>query len=395
MWFVFVGVGLVLTIIGGLYTRRRLTSALAIVGVTPRPIRVMRWVSAWLLFGFPLVLIIAITVSALLGRATMPRFEGMASSWLLGVPFLWALLVMVQALPWLLVGEVVRFVFRRRPRTRRWHAIAVLGILGSFAIYTPARVIAQRGELRVRHHSVGSGSGEPFRIAYVADLQQDVHTDAERAARIIAPINASHADVVLSGGDWINSSPDFNAAAAASAGALHSRLGTFTVLGDHEHFAYFDRDRSVREIEAAMAARGVEMLDNQVRWFDHHGKKIAVAFLNYNYVTRAPAATVFALLAQLAGADYKILVTHQFDPALAQLVEDRVDLVLAAHTHGGQINPVVGLVHVPLARLETPYIDGRYQRGSTTIIVTAGVGYSLVPIRYASPGSVELIELRL
>jgi len=45
--------------------------------------------------------------------------------------------------------------------------------------------------------------------------------------------------------------------------------------------------------------------------------------------------------------------------------------------------------------LETRFVDGRYALGSTTVIVTAGVGYSIVPLRYASPGSIEVIDLRL
>ena len=36
-----------------------------------------------------------------------------------------------------------------------------------------------------------------------------------------------------------------------------------------------------------------------------------------------------------------------------------------------------------------------YQLGTTTVIVTAGIGMSVVPIRYAAPGSVELIDLWL
>ena len=51
-------------------------------------------------------------------------------------------------------------------------------------------------------------------------------------------------------------------------------------------------------------------------------------------------------------------------------------------------------MHVPLARLETRYTDGRYQSGKTTIIV-AGIGYSVVPFRYAAPGSIEIIDLAL
>jgi hypothetical protein len=99
------------------------------------------------------------------------------------------------------------------------------------------------------------------------------------------------------------------------------------------------------------------------------------------------------MLERASAADYKILVTHQLDEALGELVRDRVDLALIAHTHGGQVNPVVGLVHVPIARVETPYIYGRYQLGDTTLIVTAGIGFSIAPFRYASPASIEIIDL--
>ena len=391
MWFVYVGVGLALVIAAGIYTLRRLGTSLAELGVGRRPIRIVRWVGVWLLYAFPLIMIVSIFVSAKLGRETMPRYDGPVAAWLLGVPFLWAVLVVLQSLPWLLAIDVAYAIKRRHPRAPRGRAIATVAALGVFALYMPIRVIAERGTLRVRHHEVGTGTGAPFRIAFVADLQLDSHIEGDA---MIAAVNANENDVVLSGGDWINSSAEYDEPAASIAAALKSRLGTFTVLGDHEHFAYFDRERSVREIEAAMAAHGVAMLDNQVRMFEHAGKRIGVAFVNYNYVTRTPPAQIQALLAQLAGADYKIVVTHQLDDTLAAQLEDRVDLVLGAHTHGGQVNPVVGVVHVPLARLETRYIDGRYQLGRTTVIVTAGVGYSIVPIRYAAPGSIEIIELR-
>jgi predicted MPP superfamily phosphohydrolase len=130
-----------------------------------------------------------------------------------------------------------------------------------------------------------------------------------------------------------------------------------------------------------------------VRWFTEGGRRIGVAFLSHNYLRRVPPATVDALVAELAGADRSIVVTHQLDAALAARLRDRVDLILAGHTHGGQVNPVLGWRHVSLARVETPYVDGRYRLGTTTVIVTAGIGYSIVPFRYASPGSIEVIEL--
>ncbi len=403
MWFLYVGVGLALLIASGIYTRRRIAGALAHFGVRDRRIRIVRWAIAWLLFGFPILVIVSIVTSLLLGRATLPRFDGVLTAWLLAFPFAWSMLVVFQSVLWLIAIDLAYLVARRgrgvaaAPRIR---AVGVLAVVGVFAVYTPARIFAERGALRVRHHQVGgpakaTPTPAPFRIAFIADVQQDVHTNADRAREIYALVNASQPDVVLSGGDWINTGPDHIASAAAAAAARKSRRGPFSVRGDHEHFAYVDRERSVAEVEQAMRSHGIAMLNNEVRWFEHHGKRIAVVFLNYNYIYRSDPATISSLVAGVAGADYKIAVTHQLDATVAALLAGKVDLVLGAHTHGGQVNPVIGLAHIKLARLETDFIDGRYELGATTIIITAGVGYSIVPFRYAAPGSIELIELTL
>lgn len=401
MWFVFLAAALALLTLTGLYTRRRLAGALLDLGVSGRRVRVLRWAIAWLLFGYPIIVTLAIVISLLLGRDTLPRFEGLVASWLLTVPFGWWMLVVLQSTPWLLAVDIVHLVVRRRrgiAAAARVRTILVLGAMGFFAVYTPLRIAIERDALRVRHHRVGPGTANtsapaPFRIAFIADIQQDAHTDAERAGAVYQLVNASRPDVVLAGGDWINTGPDHIAEAAAGAARLKSRLGTFSVRGDHEHFAYVDRERSVAEVERALRGHGIAMLNNQVRWFEHGGKQIAVVFLSYNYIHRTDRATIRALVASVAGADYSIAVTHQLDAALFALLQDKVDLVLGAHTHGGQVNPVLGVTHVAPARLETEFIDGRYQRGATTIIITAGVGFSIVPFRYAAPGSIELIEL--
>jgi predicted MPP superfamily phosphohydrolase len=387
VWFVFVLAGLATLVVAGLYVRGRLTAALRELGASPRPIRILRWVMLWLLYGFPVVIIVAIFVSRLVHATTIPRFDGRLASWLLTIPFAWTVLVVFQSVPWLVAIDLAT---RKR---RRMRAIATFAVLGAFALYVPIRILAERGAMRVRHHTIGTGPS--LRIGFVADVQQDAFTDGDRARQVYALVNAEHPDVILSGGDWINTGPDYIESAAAAAGTLKSPLGTFSVRGDHEHFAYVDRDRSVREVEAALRSHGVTMMADDVRFFDHGGKRVGVAFLDNNYIHHTNPVTVAALVGKLAGADKKVVVTHQLDAKLAGLLAGHVDLILAGHTHGGQVNPVLGLVHVNLARLETPYVDGRYQLGAATIIVTAGIGYSIVPFRYASPGSVELIDLAL
>lgn len=415
MWFVFLGIGFAVLIVGGLYLRSRMARALVALGVSARWVRVLRYLVTWLLFGYPLIAVGTVVYALVSGKGGMGRYDGPAVTWLLVYPFFLTLLVLVQSLPWLLSFELARALaaLARRlgvapapwPRARRVLAVVTLAVIGGFALYTPARIVLERGEVRTRVYQVPvkelanngasnrASGAPPFRIAFVADLQQDVYTGPAELAPIIERINAMRADVVLSGGDWINSGPDHIEAAAVTAGALRGRLGTYSVRGDHEHFAYFDRERSVGEIERALAARGVPVLANEVRWFDHHGRKIGVLFLNYNYIVRTEEPRIRALVAELAAADVAIVVSHQFDERVAALVAGKVDLVLAAHTHGGQVNPFLGWAHRSLARVETRYVDGRYSLGGTEVIVTAGVGYSVVPFRYASPGSIELVEL--
>jgi hypothetical protein len=401
MWFLYVAVALVLLIIGGLYVRRRLTNALSALGVRDSGVRVVRWAILWLLYGVPVLTLGSVLVGLTLGYESAPRLDGPVGTWLLLFPFTCALLVALQAVPWLLAVDLVYAIVRRRRDVaiaNRVRAIAVLATVGIFAVYTPARILIERDALRVREHQIAASAAATtrFRIAFVADMQQDRHTDADRASAVYATLSEKRPDVVLSGGDWINTGADYIEQAAATAAELESRLGTFSVRGDHEHFAYgFDRERSVAEVERAMTRHGITMVSDEVRWFEHDGKRIAVLFINHNYVHRTTAQTVERLIGEARGADYTIAVAHQLDAKLTPVLVDRVDLVLAAHTHGGQINPMIGVAHIALARLETPYTDGRYQSGKTTIIVTAGVGYSIVPFRYASPGSIELIDLEL
>ncbi len=398
MWFVLLGIALTVVGIGGIYFRKRLHGALDVLGASPRVLWHLRWLLPWLLFGYPALVFAFVLVSVVLGSESFSVSLSGPLFWLVALPFWMSVLVMLQSLPFLLAIDLVKFVLAKSKKSlasKRIWALAVIVIVVGFSIYTPIRILVERSTLNVHRYQVGSGTAPPFRIVFLGDIQQDDHTDEERADEVVELVNRENADLIIYGGDWIATGADFIDAAATTGGKFKSRLGTLSVVGDHEHFAYRDKERSVGELRAALEAQNVDLIDNEIRWFDHDGKKIGVVFLNYNYIYRTPLDEVKLLLKKVQGADYSILVTHQFDAKLAAVAKDQVDLVLGAHTHGGQVNPLVGFAHVSLARAETKHVEGRYRLGNRSVlIVTAGIGFSIAPFRYASPASIEVIEVR-
>src|SRR4051812_39299093 len=119
MWFVFLGIGLAVLAAAGTYVLVRLGGALRLVGASARTVRIVRWASAWFLFGYPALMIVAIVATAALGREQIVRLDGFVPSIVLAIPFIGAVLVALQAVPWLVAIDVAHLATRRRHPRRR------------------------------------------------------------------------------------------------------------------------------------------------------------------------------------------------------------------------------------------------------------------------------------
>jgi hypothetical protein len=87
-----------------------------------------------------------------------------------------------------------------------------------------------------------------------------------------------------------------------------------------------------------------------------------------------------------------LLLAHNPDIWLEAGVE-RADLVLSGHTHGGQVRlPILGSIHTQGTYLPRRHAAGWFQRGSTRMFVTRGVGESL-PLRLGASPQAALIRL--
>lgn len=358
-----------------------------------------------------LILTYAVPASLLLWIAYLliarPDQGGPPSHWLLEylliLPFWLATILTSQCLVLLApvhaalaIAGRVRAPLDRRWR-RRYHKLC-LAVLGFFAVYLPIRVVIDARGIEVRHHTVDIDALpdelDGFKIALIADPQADAFTSAGRIGEMVERVNRERPDLVLIAGDIVTRDPAYIEPAARALGALRAPRGVISAIGDHDNFAYRDRERSVAEVRAALERHGIALLDNRVRRIG----ELAVIVATHNYINKITPEQARAVVGRAAGAAVKVVVAHQVGGDLLAAARDAgVDLYLAGHTHGGQVRPWVYGFDLVAARVESPYITGRYRGGElgpVEVIVSSGLGMSVVPFRYRAPATVEIIELR-
>jgi predicted MPP superfamily phosphohydrolase len=85
-----------------------------------------------------------------------------------------------------------------------------------------------------------------------------------------------------------------------------------------------------------------------------------------------------------------LLMAHE--PDIFPKVPDRVALTIAGHTHGGQVK-VLGYAPIVPSRYGSRYIYGHIVEEGRNLVVSAGLGCSIAPVRLGAPPEIVLIEV--
>jgi predicted MPP superfamily phosphohydrolase len=225
----------------------------------------------------------------------------------------------------------------------------------------------------------------PLRLLLMTDIHvQGPDMSPTRLLRIVEQANALAPDIVLMAGDFIGDrelrTHTYSAEEmAAPLAALRAPLGRFAVLGNHDHW------NNAPAVYAALTGAGIKVLVNEAVRVG----PLALGGVDDDHTSRSDLGRTLVGM-QMAGG-VPILLSHSPDPFPA-LPED-VPLMLAGHTHCGQIRlPWIG----PLAtasRHGKRYACGRYDERGRTLVVSAGLGTSVLPFRIGAVPDMWLIEL--
>ena len=242
-----------------------------------------------------------------------------------------------------------------------------------------ARAVREGGAFTAPLHTLPvKGLQAPVEILQLSDVH--LRGDDAWLAALCEVVSRQRPDLICLTGDVVAREWSPEAVDRFLAALPPARLGRFAIMGNWEYWA----KASVEIWRPTLARHGVELLVDA--WTDLG--PICLAGTD-DYLAGQPdlSRTVGAL----PGGRPSVVLTHS--PGLfPRLVRPDVALVLAGHSHAGQLRvPGLGSFWVPKGT--GPYVAGWYRQQDTWLYVSRGVGWSIAPVRMWCPP--ELARIRL
>ncbi len=274
-----------------------------------------------------------------------------------------------------------------------------LALATSFYAFTIGRkrIIVRKFRI-ARAAATGNYAGRTqFRIAALSDLHLGEFVTTEHIRRAVEISNGESPDIVLLLGDYVDNEGSVADRLLAELTLLKAKLGVFAVLGNHD----IDCDDSRMLIDALERDPTIILLRDTSAFVEvgsgAETKTVQIIGIESPGDWRPRESVVFGaevLDAELrtSSADFQIVASHHPE-VFAPAAESSVDLVVAGHTHGGQLAvPFTGRI-LNVGRLVAKYFLGLYELGTTKLVVTAGLGVGVIPARIGVPPEVTLIEV--
>lgn len=228
---------------------------------------------------------------------------------------------------------------------------------------------------------------EGFRIVQLSDIHRGLFLSRAQLDRVVAMANETQPHLAVVTGDLISSHGDPLYDCILSLARLRAPGGTFACMGNHERYAACER-----QAEEWSARHGIRFLRGKAVRLSLGGATVNLAGVDYQSLVQKAAYLKGAARLVVPGA-FNVLLSHNPD-VFPVAVRQGYDLMLAGHTHGGQV--VVEILDRSLnpARFFTPYVYGLFRQGKSAGYVTRGIGTIGIPVRIGAPPEIALLRLR-
>jgi len=349
----------------------------------------------WCIYGMPVLFLAALIIR---------RWVSSSSPVMFGVTLLlafWYLPKLPVALGWWLVSIVRRWW---KPSALSFSAQRRSVLQGTLAIaagypYIVAAVGAARTTYNVQvqrrtlHFADLPAAFAPLRIVQISDLHVGSFPDPlDFFQPVFERIAALQPDLVVVTGDWVNFDPRELEPLLPLFRQLRVPLGIYGCLGNHDHYMSSEDHQQLKEI---IRGAGVHLLVNEADVLERSGERLAIVGTD-NTGTGQYFGDLPKAMKEVPENTFALLLAHTpsyWDKAVRGKAP--IALMLAGHTHGGQLALPLGVVTLNPAHLVFRYVQGLYaDPGGQMLYVNAGLGTTFFPLRTGVPPEITLLELR-
>jgi predicted MPP superfamily phosphohydrolase len=295
-------------------------------------------------------------------------------------------------------GTIARPV---KPQLTRRRLLTATGLVGLAAAATGvyAGAIEPLGLIVTRYALTPPGwtAGRKVSVTVIADLHAGgPDMTLPHIQRVVDTANDLQSDIVVLLGDYkawyrFKTEPVADADWAAELARLRAPLGTWAILGNHDWW------HDLAGVRRALADVRIPVLENDAVLVGAPGQRFWLAGIGdqlahwigpgrFRGVDDLPAT-----LSQIKTDDPVLLLVHE--PDIFPKVPERVALTLAGHTHGGQIRIPLIWPHFVPSRYGARFAYGHVIEDERHLIVSGGLGTTLIPARFGVPPEIVHITL--
>lgn len=221
-----------------------------------------------------------------------------------------------------------------------------------------------------------------LRILHLTDWHN--RSSSQTTIDVLAAVGEERFDLICLTGDLVESQVNQLEPIVQVLAQLRQEAPIFSVIGNH------DWSVGGPQVIRALKDIGVESLENASTSIEIRGVSLTLVGVSDLYSRRSDVDTAFSE----ASEAFNLVLTH--DPRIFPMVAERgPSLVLAGHTHGGQIRlPFFGTLYAPGQGFFPKYGDGLYWEDDSVLYISRGIGYtSILPFRFWNRPEITVLTL--
>ncbi|EEK78824.1 phosphoesterase [Bacillus cereus] len=271
--------------------------------------------------------------------------------------------------------------------------ILFIGILVGFSIF----LYVQNNLISITEVNITSSkipsSFKGFKILQLSDLHNKKFGDNQDV--LIQKIKSINPDIIVITGDLIDSKLYDAEVSMELMRELVKKYPVYFVTGNHEKWS-----GKYNSLEKELKKHNVTVLRNKHVSIRKNEQEINLLGIDDPEFVTGNRAEGNIIVDEIKKAKiemqpdgYNILLSHRPE-FIKEYADEKLDLVLSGHAHGGQVRfPFIGGLVAPNQGILPKYTEGLYEEQNTAMIVSRGLGNSIIPQRIFNRPELVVVQL--